>query len=335
MLQNSTKRKLARVVRALVFIASMPYYTGQVIAGESIWPNKPIHVFVAFPAGGISDVLMRIIGAQISPILGQPIIVEPRPGADGNIAAELVAKSQADGYTWLLTSVPFAVQVTLRPRAVKYDPVRDFEAVANISSSPNVFVVPAALPVGTLQEFVAYAKGRAPPPSFASPGNGTGSHLGMELFNRDAQVNLLHIPYKGQPAALTDLIAGRVDCASMAISMALPYIRSGKLKALAVIDGERNKDLPNVPSIAEAGYPSAVAVAWQALMMPAHTPREIVDRVNKEVMTALQTPDVIEKLHAIGLTPAKPNRPEDVSALIKAEIVRWRQVINETGIKAD
>jgi tripartite-type tricarboxylate transporter receptor subunit TctC len=321
-------RRLALLFVALFGVSSLAH-------GQAAWPAKPIQAIVAFPAGGISDVLTRIIATTISPVLGQPIVVEVRPGADGNIAADLVARSPADGYTWLTTSVPFTVQGFLRPESVRFDPVRDFEPVALLSASLNVFAVPASLPVNSMKEFVAYARTHRPPPTFASPGTGTGSHLGLELFKRTANIDMLHVPYKGQPPAVIDLIAGRVDAASMAISIAMPHIKSGKLKALAVLDTERSPQLPDVPTIVEAGYPEAVAVAWQVIFVPAGTPKPIVLRLNDEIMKALKSPEVIAQLQGMGLKPAKPNTPEDVEKLIKYEIVRWGKIIKDANIRAE
>lgn len=320
--------RTAAVVTTALLIPSLA-------TAQSTWPTKPITAIVAFPGGGISDIVTRTIANKLSPVLGQPIVVEVHPGADGNIAADLVAHSPADGYTWLTTSVPITVQGFLRPKSVRFDPVRDFQPVALLTSSLNVFAVPASLPVNSMKEFVTYAKNHRPPLTFASPGTGTGSHLGMELFKRTAGIDLLHVPYKGQPPALVDLVAGRVDAASMAISIAMPHIKSGKLKALAVIDTERSPQLPDVPTIVEAGYPDAVAVAWQAIFVPKQTPKDIVRRLNQEIMKALRDPAVIAQFEAMGLKPAKPNTPEDVEALVKAEILRWGKIIKEANIHAE
>jgi tripartite-type tricarboxylate transporter receptor subunit TctC len=322
---------VALIAGALSFAALQP----RLALGNAAWPAKPIQAVVAFPAGGISDVLMRTVAAKLAQVFGQPIVVDVRPGADGNIAAEFVARAPADGHTWLLTSVPFTVQPTLRPQSVRFDPIKDFDPVALISSSLNVFAVPASLPVSTLKEFVAYAKTRKIPLTFASPGNGTGSHLGMELFKRTAGIDLVHVPYKGQPPAIVDLIEGRVDSASMAISLALPHLKSGKLKALAVVDSDRSPQLPDVPTIVEAGYPDAVASAWQVLFVPENTPKPIVKRINEEIMKALKSPDVIAQLAGMGLTPAKSNTPEDVARLIESEIVRWAKIVKDARIVAE
>ena len=306
------------------------------VDAQPAWPAKPITAVVPYPVGGIIDVVTRVVTSKMAPVLGQPIIVDSRPGNDGNIGTASVAHSPADGYTWLVNTVPFTTQVSLRPYSVlRYDPIKDFQPVAQLSTCPNVFVVPNKLPVKTLKEFIAYAKSRPAPLTYATTGNGTTAHLGTLTFMRATGIEMLHVPYKGQSPAFFDVLAGRVDFMNLALIAALPQIRAGKLKALAMVETERDKQLPDLPTIVEEGYPDVIVVPWQGLFMPAKTPKEIVQRVNAEAMKALQSPDVIEKLQNAGITPAKPHRPEDFEKMIKAEVARFAKLIKEANIKPD
>src|SRR4051812_9364170 len=203
---------------------------------QPAWPAKPIHLVVPFPAGGQLDVVSRLIADRIAPALGQPVIVEVKPGADGNIGTELVAKSAADGYTWLAASPPTTIQPSVRPQTLKYDTLRDFEPVAFIGTSPFLFVIPAALPAATLKDFVAYAKGRPGDLSYAGSSRGTVVHLASELLKHDAGISMEMIGYQGQPSAIADLLTGRVQFMTLGLILAEPHIKAGKLKALAVLD---------------------------------------------------------------------------------------------------
>jgi tripartite-type tricarboxylate transporter receptor subunit TctC len=306
------------------------------VFGQSSWPNKPIHVVVPFAAGGILDIVARTVTTKVGTALGQAIVFDQRTGADGNIGSQFVAHAAPDGYTWLVTGFPaFTVQVNLRPQTAGYDPVRDFEPVARLADSPNVFVVPAGIPVNSLREFVTYAKAKSTPTSFATSGNGAPSHLTMEIFKRSAGIEMLHVPYKGQQPALTDLISGRVDSMAMSLVLAVPQIQAGKLKPLAMIDSERHPLLPNVPTIKELGYPEAIVVSWFGLLMPSKTPKTIVDRVNAEVLKALQSPDIVAKLESVGTIPAKPGRPEDLGQMIRNELARFGKVVKDANIKIE
>jgi tripartite-type tricarboxylate transporter receptor subunit TctC len=325
-----------RLAAVLLGIVSLMLAAPSVLEAQPAWPAKPITAVVPYPVGGIIDVVTRIVTGKIAPVLGQPIVVESRPGNDGNIGTASVAHSPADGYTWLVNTVPFTTQVSLRPYALlRYDPIKDFRHVAQLSTCPNVFVVPNKLPVKTLKEFIAYAKSRPVPLSYATTGNGTTAHLGTLTFMRATGIEMLHVPYKGQSPAFFDVLAGRVDFMNLALIAALPQIKAGKLKALAMVDTERDKQLPDLPTIVEEGYPDVIVVPWQGLFMPAKTPDEIVQRVNAEVMKALQSPDVVEKMQNAGITPAKPNRPEDFEKMIKAEVARFAKLIKEANIKPD
>ena len=300
---------------------------------QDAWPQRPIRILVPFPAGGQLDVVMRLIADKVSPALGQPVIIEAKPGADGNLATEQAAKSAPDGYTWLAASPPTTIQPSVRPTTLKFDPLRDFEGVALVGTSPFLFVVPATLPANTLDEFVKYAKGKDL--SYAGSARGTVVHLATELLMHDAGIKMEAINYPGQPSAIADLVTGRVQFMTLGLILAEPQIKAGKLKALAILDRQRHKLLPAVPSVTELNMPGLVMATWFGIAMPAKTPAAIVNRVNAEVMKALAMPEVIEKLQTMGVDPARPNTPADFAAFMKDDVARWKAVVKTARIETD
>lgn len=338
-----------------IAIASMPFASPSVRAQSSptpsaqspsspssptsSWPTKSIRVLVPFPAGGQLDLVVRSITEKMSPVLGQSIVVENRTGADGDIAAEAVAKSAGDGYTWLATSVPFATSVSMVSRsgqnALRYDPIADFKPVANLGTSSFVLCVPATLPVKTVAEFVAYAKSNQGKLSYAGTSRGSVTHLSTEMFKRATDTQMEFIGYAGIPPAMTDLLGGRLQFMSVGIVAAMPQILAAKLTPLAVLDAERHPLLPNVPSIVEAGYPQVVASTWFGLLVPKDTPRDIVERINAEAMKIVRMPELVDKFKAMGVNPIKPNTPEQFDAFLKADIERWRRVIKDANVQVD
>ena len=301
---------------------------------QPAWPDKPIRWIVPFPAGGQLDVVTRLVAERISPALGQPIVVEAKPGAAGNIATEQVAKAPPDGYTWLAASPPTTIQPSARP-ALRYEPVRDFEPVAFIGTSPFLFVVPESVPAESLKECVAYAKARPGQLSYGGSAPGTVVHLASEVLKHRAGITMEMIGYKGMPDAVPDLVTGRVQFMTLGMILAEPQIKAGKLKALAILERERHPRMPQVPTVVELGYPDLVMSTWFGLAMPAGTPRAIVDRVNAEVMKVLRAPEVVEKLQSMGIDPAKPNKPEDFGRFMREDVARWSKVVKEAGIKLD
>ena len=305
------------------------------VGAEPAWPTKPIHFVVPFPAGGQLDVVSRLIADRLAPALGQPVIVEVKPGADGNIGTEFVARSAKDGYTWLAASPPTTIQPSVRPRSLKYDPLRDFDAVAFIGTSPFVFVVPASLPVDSLKDFIAYAKTKRGELSYAGSARGTVVHLSTELLKHEAGIEMEMIGYQGQPSAIADLLTGRVQFMTLGLILAEPHIKAGKLKALAVLDATRHSHLPDVPTVAELGHPSLVMSTWFGIAMPRDTPNAIVTRVNTEAMKVLAMPDVVEKLGTMGIDPAKPNSPADFARFMSDDVARWKKVVGDAHIELD
>lgn len=301
---------------------------------QAAWPQKTVRVVVPFPAGGVIDATARLFVEKLAPVLGQSMVIENKPGADTRIGIGDVARSPADGHHWLVAGGPaFSIRGWIaQPPEPQLDPVHDFRPVAELMRIPNVLVVPASLPVNSVKELVAHAKAPGTKVSYASAGRGTASQLGMELFRREVGIEMLEVPYKGVPPALADLITGRVDSMNMVISVAMPHIVSGKLKPLAVLDTRRNAQLPNVPTMAELGYPDATISSWAGLLLPANTPSSVVNRIHSEVVKVLQMPDVIDKIKQMGNTPAEVSSPDEFADRIKKESAKLGKRIQESGI---
>lgn len=322
--------------RFLRSVAVLLFTTVATTAGaQPTWPTKPIHLVVPFPAGGQLDVVVRLIADRISPALGQPIIVEAKPGADGNIGTEQVAKAAPDGYTWLAASPPTTIQPSVRPKSLRYDPLRDFEPVAFLGTSPFLFVIPASLPATSLQEFVAYAKTRTGDLSYAGSSRGTVVHLATELLKHDTGIAMEMIGYQGQPSAIADLLTARVQFMTLGLILAEPHLKSGKLRAIAILDRGRHSHLPDVPSIAELGYPNLVMSTWFGIVVPKGTPAAVVERINAEIGNALRAPDVIAKLAAMGVDAAPPAPPAAFGTFLAADVARWRKVVADARIETD
>ncbi len=296
------------------------------------YPSKPVRVIVPYPSGGIVDLLARAVTEKIAAGWGQPILVEGRPGADGNLGTEAVAKSAADGYTWLMTGPAILSNPTIYAN-LPWNPLRDFQGVGAAVWNLNVAIVPAALPVATLQEFVAYAKTRPGQLNFGNPGTGSSNHLSTELFFQVAGIQLTNIGYKGQPPAIPDLINGQLQFKVVALGLAAPHVKSGRLKALAVFSPQRLKQLPDVPTISEAGYPEAGLVPWYGIYVPAGTPKDVVARINGEINKALASPEVQERIEKIGGLPGPIKTPDEIQAMVKSDYERWGKVVRAAGIK--
>jgi len=303
-------------------------------ASAQPYPTKPIRLVVPFPAGGTTDVLARAAAQKLTETLGQPVVVDNRPGAGGNIGAELVAKSPPDGYTLLMGTVgTHAINPSLYPK-MPYDHVRDFVPVILVAGVPNVLVINPALPVNSVQELIAYAKANPGKLNFASSGNGTSIHLSGELFKTMAGVQITHVPYKGSAPALQDLVGGQVQLMFDNLPSALALIKGGRLKALAVTSKERAPALPDVPTMTESGLPGFEASSWFGLLAPAGTPQPVVAKLNAEIAKWLASPEAKEKLLAQGANAAG-GTPEDFTRHIAAETAKWQKVVKESGAKVD
>jgi tripartite-type tricarboxylate transporter receptor subunit TctC len=298
------------------------------------FPSKPIRVVVPFPAGGTTDVLARAAAQKLTETLGQPTVVDNRPGAGGNIGAELVAKSPPDGYTLLMGTVgTHAINPGLYPK-LPYDHVHDFAPVILVAGVPNVLVINPALPVNTVQELIAYARANPGKLNFASSGNGTSIHLSAELFKTMAGVQMTHVPYKGSAPALQDLVGGQVQLMFDNLPSSLALIKAGKLKALAVTSSGRAAALPDVPTVAESGLPGFEASSWFGLLAPAGTPPPVIATLNGEIAKWLATPEAREKLLAQGAN-AVGGSSEDFARFIAAETTKWQKVVKDSGAKID
>ena len=298
------------------------------------YPSKPIRIVVPFPAGGTPDILARALGQKLSPVLGQQVIVDNRPGAAGNIGSELVAKSPADGYTLLMATVStHSINQSLYQR-LPFDPINDFAPVTLVATLPNVLVVNPKLPVKSVQDLIALAKAKPGELTFGSGGNGTSHHLGGELFKTMTGVDMVHVPYKGSGQALPDLIAGQVALMFDNLTSSFPHIKAGKLRAVAVTGAQRSAALPNVPTVAESGVPGFEVTAWFGLLAPAKTPEAIIARLNQESAKILRSPDMKARLAAQG-AEAAVSTPQQLGAFIKDRTAKWAKVVKASGARID
>ncbi|HEX2197611.1 MAG TPA: tripartite tricarboxylate transporter substrate binding protein [Burkholderiales bacterium] len=302
------------------------------VAAAQAYPSKPIRIMVAFPPGGPTDIIARLVSPKVSELLGQPVVVENVTGAGGNIAAARVAKSDPDGYTILLHSSGFAVNPALSANA-GYDPQKDFVPVAIVASQPNVIIVNASLPVNTLGELLTLAKREKL--AYASPSSGTTPHLTAEnLFKVRAKVDITHVPFKGAGPAVTAVLSGQPPIGSAAGSGPMPHIKSGKLRALAVSSGRRLASLPDVPTLTELGFAGMEDYTWVGLFVPAGTPREVVQKLNDSVLRAVQAPDLKQRLDQLAFeVTAAPL--DQTTEYLRSELVKWAKVVKDTGAKVD
>jgi tripartite-type tricarboxylate transporter receptor subunit TctC len=297
---------------------------------RAAWPERPITIVVPFTPGTSMDTLARIISPRLTQSLGQPVIVENRPGASGNIGTGYVAHATPDGYTLLMTVSTFAMNPKLFKR-VPYDPLTSFEPVGRVAVGALVFAVNPAFQAKTLAQAMDAFRSHPGKYAYASPGNGTPQHLAMELFKLHAGVDLMHVPYSGSAGAVTDLLGGQVDAMILPANTALPLHESGKLRVLAVTQDRRIPVMPAVPTLAESGIQGADVSLWFGMLAPAHTPAEVVARLNGEISRILAMPDIQESLDKQGLTIA-PDTSEEFAALVSAETARWADVIEKAGI---
>jgi tripartite-type tricarboxylate transporter receptor subunit TctC len=310
-------------------VAALAFWT--TLAFGQAFPGKPVKIVVPFTAGSATDILARTFGQKLSELWGQPVIVENRPGAGGTIGAALVAKSPADGYTLLVHSAAQAVNASIYP-ALPYDTTKDFVEVATLGGQPNVLVVAPSTGFKTVADLIAAAKKSPGALNFGSAGTGSGTHINGEKFKLAAGIDVVHIPYKGTPEAITDTMTGRVTYFFSPISAALPNIREGKLVALGVSTAKRSSALPNVPTIAESGLPGFDYNLWVGMFAPAGTPADVVDRINADVAKVLQTPDARERLAALG-AEAMVMTPAEFRKFMRDEIEDSAKVVKAAGIK--
>ena len=327
-----TSSRISRLAAALA-AAALAVAPAALRAQADAWPGKPIRFILPFPPGGGTDILGRLISERLATRLGQPVVIENRGGAGGNVGAEAAARSAPDGYTIVLVAPSLAISPSLY-RKLAYDPVKDFAPVSLVATVPNVMVTNPSIPAKTLAEFIALAKTRPGAMNFGSGGNGTSNHLAGELFNIVAGVRLVHVPYKGVNLAMNDVMSGEVQLVVIGIPAAAPHIKAGKLRALAVIDSKRAAALPDTPTAAEAGLADFEVTTWYGVLAPAGTPRPIVTRLNSEIVGVMQSPEMKERLATMATEPVT-STPEEFAELIRREIVKWGKVVRTAGLKAD
>jgi tripartite-type tricarboxylate transporter receptor subunit TctC len=317
---------------AAALAAAWPAAAQQPAAGA--WPTRPLRIVVPFGPGGSADFVGRLLGQRLTETLGQPVVVENRPGAGAMLGNELVAKSPPDGYTLTIGTLgPFAVNQSLF-RKVPYDSQRDFAPITLTGASSHVLVVHPSMPVKTLGDLVALAKQRPGQLTFASSGIGNATHLTGELFKSMAGVDVVHVPYKGGGAAVADLIGGHVAFSFASMPSAIPHVRAGRLRALAVAPAQRVPTAPELPTVAESGLPGFASEDWQGVLAPAKTPQDIVMRLNAEIHKVLGAPEVREKLDAQGFQ-VRLSTPQQFADLIRTESAKWARIVKDANIRID
>ncbi len=319
------------IYRSLVMVCLLAGPLGTAQAAEA-YPNKPIRIIVAYTPAGATDILARTVGQKLTEAWGQTVIVDNRPGANGNIGTEVAARATPDGYTLLMvTAGTHGINPSLY-RKLSWDAVKDFAPVSLVAMVPNILVVNNALPAKNVKELIAYAKANPGKLNYGSPGNGSTAHLSMELFKSMTGTNLTHIPYKGSAGVLGDLIAGQIVVTMDNMPPYLPQVKAGKIRALAVSPAKRSSAVPELPTVAEAGVPGYDSGAWFGLVAPANTPRDIVNKLAVETARILKLPDVNQRLSELGAEPVG-GTPAQFAAHIKSEIAKWARVIKDANVE--
>jgi tripartite-type tricarboxylate transporter receptor subunit TctC len=297
------------------------------------YPSKPIRVIVPYPPGGVVDVIARSVGERMTQTIGQPSVIENRVGAASAIGTELVARAAPDGYTLIVASPAHTTNISLNSK-LTWHPIRSFAPVAMVGVIPNAILVHPSMPAKTLAEFISHAKANPGKINYASAGAGSSVHLAAELLQQMAQIKMVHIPYKGQPEAVTALITGEVSMMPLTMALAKARVQAGQARALAVTTPKRSSALPDLPTVAESGYPGYEVSTWFGYLAPAGTPPEVVNKLNAEINAALKHPDVEKRLVALG-AELDPGTPQAFGAYLEADMTRWARVIKQAGIKSD
>jgi tripartite-type tricarboxylate transporter receptor subunit TctC len=298
------------------------------------FPVKPIRFVVGFTPGGPSDILARALGQKLAERWGQQVVIDNRPGAGGNLAAEIVAKSPADGHTWLLGNNSILATNQSLYRGLNYDPVKDFAPVALVAIQPNILVVNPAVPAQSVPELILFVKQNPGKLNYASSGSGAAAHLAGELFKAMAGVDMVHVPYKGAQPALTDVISGQVQLMFATSASVVPYVKAGRLRALAVTTAQRSALMPELPTMSESGVPGFEATTWHGVVVPVATPLDLVQFLNEEINFALKQNDIRERLIALGAEVAA-GTPKEFADYIAREIPKWARVVKDSGARAE
>ena len=315
------------------YLYLLPWLIAAAGAHAQTYPVKPVRIIVGFPPGGATDIATRAIAQKLNESLGQQVIVDNRPGAASNIGAELAARSAPDGYTLFMGSVSLSINPSLYSK-LAYDPLRDLTGVAHVVTTPFMLVTHPSMPVKNVKDFITFVKARPGDVNYVTSGAGSGAHLFMELFSSLAGVKMTSVHYKGQAPATTDVLAGQVPAQFDNILTLAPLAKLGKLRALGVSTAQRSPLAPEVPTVAEAGVPGYDADAWFGLFVPAATPRDIILRLNADVMKGLATQDMRERLRSFGATPGS-GTPEQFNAQFRNEIAKWAKVVKAAGVRVD
>jgi tripartite-type tricarboxylate transporter receptor subunit TctC len=303
------------------------------LAQAQSYPSRPIQFIVPYAAGGNGDIVSRLVGQRLAPVLGQPVLIDNRPGAGGNIGAQAAARATPDGHTWVLTSGTHAINMTLY-KSPGYDVVRDFAPVAMLTSAPFVLIVHPSVKAATLKELIALVKASPGKLNYGSAGSGAGAHVTTELLKSMAGIDMTHVPYKGTPQATTDLVAGQVQVMFNAPSTALPLMQSGKVRALGISSRRPSPLAPGLPTISDSGLPGFDSTVWQGILVPARTPVAVVARLNREVNLLLNSVELKDQLFKQGVDP-EPMTPEEFGAYIRSEVEKWAHIVKVSGATVD
>ena len=319
-------------VRALLLAVAL-LFPGTLAAQTDTYPSRPIKIVVAFTAGGTTDIIARIVGRKLTDAWGQQVIIDNRPGAGGNLGSNVVAKAPPDGYTLLIGSVgPLAINATLYPN-MPYDHLKDFVPICLVASVPNMLVVHPSVPVHSVKDLVDLARAKPGSLNYGSTGNGTTGHLSGELMNERAGINLVHVPYRGA-TAVTDLLGGQVQLMFATIPSVIQHVRAGTLRAIAVTSSRRSPALPEIPTIAETGYPDFEAGSWFGFVAPTGTPEPIVRKLHAQIAAIVRMPDINEQLASQGADPVG-STPEEFGQYMRSETAKWAKVVKASGIRLE
>ncbi|MBI4194144.1 MAG: tripartite tricarboxylate transporter substrate binding protein [Betaproteobacteria bacterium] len=318
------------VKKALVFSC---FLWGGIAAAAEPYPTKPVRMIVAVPPGGPADTLARLVGPGLGEALGQIVVIDNRPGANGIIAYEMAARAAPDGYTFVVVAAGVAINPSIY-RKVPYDPVKDFAPITHGISVPNILVVHPSVPARSVKDLIAHAKARQGQLTFASAGNGTSGHLALELFRLSSGIQVVHVPYKGGGPALAEVLAGQVQALFSIALAATPQIKAGRLRALAITSAERSPVAPDLPTVAESGFPAFEVIGWFGWLAPAKTPQDIIARLNQEIVRVLKRPEVRDRLLGMSTVPVG-NTPRQFGAFIRSERDKWARVVREAGVRME